>query len=217
MVAIVRSPAAATTVAFAGRAIFLSTAPLFLAALLMPGTAHAASAGPQPSMTGVPAIGKEAAEGTCVQCHNNFPVNPDQDGVLTVEGVPAKYEPGKTYALTLRIANKDATRMRWGFQMTAIAMKDGEGAGVFTATDAGTTQVIESMMNSRTYIEHNINGTAIGQAGGNSWTFDWTAPKTDVGKVGFFAASNCANADGSNQGDRVYTKSPEPVAVSGGN
>lgn len=186
-------------------------------ALLLPSAALAASAGPQPSVTGVPALGKEPAEGLCVQCHNQFPVNPDQDGALSVDGVPAKYEPGKTYTLTVRIASKDTTRLRWGFQMTAVSMKDGEGAGVFTATDSGTTQVIESMMNSRTYIEHNYGGTAIGQAGGNAWTFDWTAPKTDVGKVGFFAASNCANADGSNQGDRVYTTSPEPLAVSGGN
>lgn len=192
----------------------------FVAALLLGAFAatgaFAASAGPQPSMTGTPAIGAEPAEGTCVQCHNSFAVNPDQDGVLTLEGVPAKYEPGKTYTLTVRISNKDATRLRWGFQMTAIAMKDGAGAGAFTATDAGTTQVLESMTNTRTYIEHNYGGTAIGQAGGNSWTFDWTAPKSDVGKVGFFAASNSANADGSNQGDRIYTKSPEPLAVSGG-
>lgn len=186
-------------------------------ALLLAPNAFAASAGPQPSMTGVPAIGKEPAEGTCVQCHNSFAVNPDQDGVLTLEGVPPKYEPGKTHTLTVRIAHKDATRLRWGFQMTAIAMNDGEGAGTFTATDAGTTQVLESMTNTRTYIEHNSGGTAISQIGGNSWSFDWTAPKSDVGKVGFFAASNCGNADGSNQGDRVYTHSPEPLAVSGGN
>lgn len=175
-----------------------------------------ASAGPQPSMTGAPAFGAEPAEGTCVQCHNSFAVNPDQDGVLTLEGVPAKYESGKTYTLTVRIAHKNATTLRWGFQMTALAMKDGAGAGAFTATDASTTQVFESMTNTRTYIEHNYGGTAIGQAGGNAWSFEWTAPKADVGKVGFFAASNCANADGSNQGDRVYTKSPEPLAVSGG-
>jgi len=124
--------------------------------------------------------------------------------------------PGQVYTLTLRVAHKDAAALRWGFQMTAIAMKDGAGAGAFTATDAGTTQVIESMTNTRTYVEHNYGGTAIGKSGGNSWSFDWTAPKTDLGKVGFFAASNCANADGSNQGDRVYTKSPEALAMSGG-
>jgi hypothetical protein len=95
--------------------------------------------------------------------------------------------------------------------MTAIAMKDGAGAGEFVATDPATTMVLAAMTGTRSYIEQGYGGTAIGQKGGTTWTFDWKAPATDVGKVGFFAAVNVGNADGSNQGDRVYSRSPLPL------
>jgi hypothetical protein len=174
--------------------------------------AGAASAGPQPAMTGVPALGSEAAEGLCVACHNSFALNPDTAGSITLEGVPASYEPGRAYTLTVKVANSDPAAMRWGFQMTAVAMKDGSGAGEFLATDAATTQVLVAMSGTRSYIEHSYGGTAIGQAGGNAWTFQWKAPSADVGRIGFFAAGNVANADGSNQGDRIYSRSPAPIA-----
>ncbi len=174
--------------------------------------AFAVSSGPQPAMTGVPALGDQPAEGLCVQCHNSFPLNPDTAGSIQVEGVPPAYTPGQTYTLTVRVAHPDAAAMRWGFQMTAVAMKDGAGAGEFVVTDPATTQLLPAMSGTRAYIEHGYNGTAIGQPGGASWTFDWKAPAADVGTVGFFAAGNVANADGSNQGDRVYSPSPAPVA-----
>lgn len=174
--------------------------------------AHAASAGPQPSTTGAPALGSEAPEGNCTVCHNSFPLNPDQSGSIVVEGIPPRYEAGTTYTVTVKVQHKDAAVLRWGFQMTAIAMKDGAGAGEFVATDAATTQVLAAMSGTRTYIEHSYGGTGIGQTGGNSWTFQWKAPAAAVGRIGFFAAANASNADGSNQGDRVYSSSPLPVA-----
>ena len=183
----------------------------------LPSLSFAASAGAQPASTGAPAIGAEPAEGACIACHNSSAVNPDTAGVLTLEGVPATYEPGKSYALTLKLTHGEKSFLRWGFQMTAIAMKDGAGAGEFIATDAAKTQVLAAMTGTRSYIEQSYGGTQIGQTGGASWTFEWKAPATAVGKVGFFAAANAANADGSNQGDRVYSKSPLPIAETSSN
>lgn len=184
------------------------------AAPLAGSDAHAASAGAQPATTGVPALGTEAAEMTCISCHNSFPLNPDDVGSLALEGVPASYVPGRSYTLTVRVAHKDSAALRWGFQLTAVAMKDGAGAGEFVSTDTATTMVLAAMSGSRSYVEQAYGGTAIGQAGGTSWTFDWKAPADDVGRIGFFAAANVANADGSNQGDRVYSRSPLPIAES---
>jgi cytochrome c553 len=189
---------------------------LAVLSLAFPVAALAASAGPQPATTGVPAIGAEAAEQTCISCHNSFALNPDTNGTTTLEGVPETYEPGRTYTLTLKVAHTDATALRWGFQMTAVAMKDGAGAGEFVATDPNTTMVLAAMTGTRSYIEQGYGGTAIGQPGGATWTFDWKAPATDLGKVGFFAAVNVSNADGSNQGDRVYSRSPLPLAETTG-
>lgn len=181
-------------------------------ALGLVGVAHAASAGPQPATTGVPEIGAEPAEQTCIACHNSFALNPDADGATTLEGVPETYEPGRTYTLTLKVAHKDASMLRWGFQMTAVSMADGAGAGEFVATDPNATTVLAAMTGTRSYVEQAYGGTAIGQAGGTSWTFDWKAPPAEMGKIGFFAAVNVSNADGSNQGDRVYSRSPLPLA-----
>ncbi len=186
---------------------------LSLAAIAaLPRLGEGASAGPQAAMTGAPAIGSEAAEGLCISCHTSFPLNPDQAGTLQVEGVPDHYQPGQTYKLTVRISHADKAALRWGFQMTAVSMKDGAGAGEFVVSDTATTQVLSSMSGTRSYVEHNYGGTAIGQSGGASWSFEWKAPAASAGRVGFFAAANVANADGSNQGDRVYSRSPLPIA-----
>ncbi|MFN2428213.1 MAG: choice-of-anchor V domain-containing protein [Candidatus Binatia bacterium] len=185
-------------------AFVLATAPFALAA----------SAGPQPASTGAPALGAEAPEANCTSCHTSFPLNPDTDGAVTIDGVPERYEPGRAYTLTVRVSHKDSAAMRWGFQLTAVAMKDGAGAGEFIATDTTTTLVLSAMSGTRSYVQHAYGGTAIGQPGGNAWTFEWKAPANDVGKIGFFAAGNVSNADGSNQGDRVYSPSPLPIAES---
>jgi mono/diheme cytochrome c family protein len=197
------------------RALRLTAVALALATpALAPRLALAASAGPQPATTGAPAIGAEPAEQTCIACHNSSPLNPDADGTVTLEGVPAQYEAGKAYTLTLKVAHSNPAALRWGFQLTAIAMKDGAGAGELVVTDEATTMVLAAMSGTRSYIQHNYGGTAIGQAGGMSWSFEWKAPSADAGKVGFFAAVNVSNADGSNQGDRIYSQSPLPLAES---
>jgi hypothetical protein len=186
--------------------------PAALLLVAMVSSAPAVSSGPQPSTTGAPAIGNEAAEGQCIQCHNSFAANPDDAGRLELDGVPAHYEPGRSYTLTVRFTHGDKTVMRWGFQLTAIAMKDGAGAGEFVVTDPARTVVLTAMTGTRSYIEHGYGGTDIGKTGGASWTFDWKAPAADTGRIGFFGAANAANADGSNQGDRIYTRSPLPLA-----
>ncbi len=175
--------------------------------------ARAVSSGPQPGTTGIPAAGDLQAEPTCVSCHTSFPLNPDDKGALTLEGLPQAYEAGRSYALTLRLSHPDPAVLRWGFQLTAVTMSDLHGAGEWVVTDAATTQVVAGVVADRSYVEHSYGGTAIGQSGGAAWSFTWTAPATPRGEIGFFAAANAANADGSNQGDRIYSKSPAPLAL----
>ena len=49
------------------------------------------------------------------------------------------------------------------------------------------------------YAEHNTPSTT------GQWTFEWTAPASDVGMVTFYASGLVANSNGNNQGDSVYT------------
>src|SRR4029079_13376265 len=80
-----------------------------------------------------------------------------------------------------------------------------EKAGTLQNTDS-FTQVLNNAGpgSARQYIEHTATGTFIGQQNGAPWTFNWTAPPTDIGIVTFYAAGNQANNDGNTSGDYIY-------------
>jgi uncharacterized repeat protein (TIGR01451 family) len=155
---------------------------------------HAFSSGPPAGFTGAP------LEFTCAECH----VPPDAGtGTISITA-PQTYVPGQTYPVTVTNSNPDPTRKRWGFQLTALDPGD-EKAGNLQSTDI-FTQVLNNQGpgGARQYVEHTASGTYINQAGGASWTFNWTAPQTDVGPVTFYAAGNHANNDGNTSGDFIY-------------
>ncbi|HXC68525.1 MAG TPA: PQQ-dependent sugar dehydrogenase, partial [Pyrinomonadaceae bacterium] len=115
------------------------------------------------------------------------------------------YVPGQTYPITVTHQNIDSTRLRWGFQLTVLDTASDEKAGELQSIN-GLTQVLNNAGpgSARQYIEHTAAGTFVGQQNGASWTFNWTAPATDVGPVSFYAAGNQANNDGNTSGDYIY-------------
>jgi aldose sugar dehydrogenase len=155
---------------------------------------HAFSSGPPAGFTGAP------MEFTCAECHVPEGAGTGQISITA----PQTYVPGQTYPITVTDTNPDTTRRRWGFQLTALDPGD-EKAGNLQSTDV-LTQVLNNQGpgGARQYIEHTAAGTFINQMGGASWTFNWTAPATDVGPVTFYAAGNHANNDGNTSGDFVY-------------
>lgn len=158
---------------------------------------HAFSAGPPAGYTGAPLEEPEA----CAECH----VPPDAGtGKISITA-PQTYVPGQTYEVTVTHQNTDPTRLRWGFQLTVLDTASDEKAGELQSTD-GLTQILNNAGpgSARQYIEHSAAGTFIGQQNGASWTFNWTAPATDVGPVQFYAAGNQANNDGNTSGDHIY-------------
>jgi glucose/arabinose dehydrogenase len=156
--------------------------------------ARAYSAGPPAGFTHAP------GELDCSDCHTV----PAQSGGTLALGVPDKYTPGQTYDITVAHASGDATRVRWGFQMTALDAAD-QKAGAFAPSD-GLTRVLngEGPFPSREYVEHTSAGTFPGQQSGANWSFRWTAPPEDVGPVTFYLAGNQADGDGSSAGDNIY-------------
>ena len=154
--------------------------------------------GPVASVTGAP------GETNCTSCHSQV----SSSGQFTITG-PTGYIPGQTYQIQVRHTTTDSTRKRWGFELTSLA--NNVAAGSFTSL-SNTTQTISG--NGRLYIEHTLVGTFNNQTGGALWTFNWTAPATDVGVVTFYAAGNQANGDGTSDGDRIYlaTAASQPPA-----
>jgi len=159
------------------------------------------SDGPPAGFTGAP------GEQTCTACH----FGPTSGGTFAIMQQPANYVPGQTYQIVVRHMNPDQTQHRWGFQLTALAGTD--MAGTFSNVSPGLTQVVGGV--GRDYIEHTAMGTFNGQNGGAQWTFNWTAPSTNLGVVTFYAAGNQANGDGTSGGDRIITAtatSQPPIA-----
>lgn len=184
-----------------------------LALLWIPAAAHAASAGADPGMAGVPAGGGLAAEGTCTACHTSSAINPDGAGKIEILGLPERYAPGERYALELRLAHPDASRARWGFQLTAVDARTLQRAGELLVTDTVATQRLDGGAGDRQYLEQTLEGTGTGTPGEQRWRFAWVAPAAGAGDVAFFGAGNAANADGSNQGDWIFNPSPAPLAT----
>ena len=157
---------------------------------------HAFSAGPPAGYTGAPGEEPEA----CAECH----VPPDAGtGTISITA-PQTYVPGQTYPITVTHSNPDATRKRWGFQLTVLDTSDEKAGELHNINDL--TQVLNNQGpgSSRQYIEHTAGGTFVGQSNGASWTFNWTAPAEDVGVVTFYTAGNQANNDGNTSGDYIY-------------
>src|SRR5258705_10730019 len=136
------------------------------------GPVHAFSSGPPAGYTGAPG---EVAE-SCAEC----PVPPDAGTGHISISAPQTYIPGQTYSITVTHANPDLTRRRWGFELTALDTSD-EKAGELQNPD-GLTQVLNNSGpgGARQYIEHTASGTFAAQQNGASWTFNSTAPSTDV-------------------------------------
>ena len=158
---------------------------------------QAFSSGPPAGYTGAPGEEPEA----CAECH--VPANAGTGNISIT--APQNYVPGQTYPVTVTHNNSaDDTRLRWGFELTVLDTSD-EKAG-----DLQSTSVFTQILNNqgpggaRQYIEHTSVGTFVGQQHTASWTFDWTAPATDVGPVFFYAAGNQANNDGNTSGDYIY-------------
>src|ERR1044072_5214360 len=158
---------------------------------------QAFSAGPPAGYTGAPQEEPEA----CAECH----VPPDAGTGRISITAPQTYVPGQTYPITVTHTNIDPTRLRWGFELTVLDNASDEKAGELHNIN-GLTQVLNNAGpgSARQYIEHTSAGTFVGQQNTASWTFNWTAPPTDVGPVTFYAAGNQANNDGNTSGDFIY-------------
>jgi FG-GAP-like repeat len=150
----------------------------------------ASASGPLPGNSGAP------GETTCTNCHI---ANPGAGQFLIT--APASYVPGQTYQITVRHQTADTTRRRWGFQLTGLA--NTTPAANFTPLN-GNAFVVDGL-NGRRYIEHTLLGSFINQQNVASWTFNWTAPATNIGDVRLYAAGNQANNDGTENGDQIYT------------
>jgi hypothetical protein len=177
----------------------LSLASLLLVIAMTPATLRSFAEGPFPGFTG------GFGEPTCQQCHFGNDLNA-AGGTLTLTGVPAVYQPGKSYALTVSLSRTGLEK--GGFQMAARS-----ASGAKSGSDAGTlepmspaVQLVKSEDGNITYVQHTPAGTKAEKPGTMSWKFRWTAP-TSARPVSFDLAANATNNDESPMDDFIYTAS----------
>lgn len=149
----------------------------------------ALEAGAPTGRTGAP------GESTCTSCHNQNAGN----GQINIIA-PASYIPGQTYEVQIQETTSDTSRAIWGFETTSLAGT--AMAGSYTNT-TGNTRI--RVATTKSYVTHTSAGTFPATTGGATWTFNWTAPATDVGPVTFYAAGLLGDNDGGDGGDRTVT------------
>jgi len=142
-------------------------------------------------------------EPTCHVCHSFYDLN-EGPGRLELMGLPAEYEPGRTYPIELAL-HHDGLRVG-GFELAvryADGQRAGKQAGTLEPADSGTA-VTDSL--GVQYLHHVRSGTSAAERGSIVWRFAWTAPD-QPGAVRFDIAANASDNDNSELGDYVYVRS----------
>jgi ribosomal protein L35AE/L33A len=169
---------------------------------------RASSSNPPASKTGAPRP-SASPELTCSVCHTAAQAG---DTFSISGGGPGNtYTPNQTYTIT--VSHSTAAGTRWGFQITAIDSSLIR-AGVLSSTDSTTitqcaTPTSDNVFPSvfsppcigseRYYTYHTSASTT------SSWSFQWTAPASDIGPVTFYVAGVKGNTNASSVDDPTYT------------
>lgn len=169
---------------------------------------EASSSGPTPGVSGAP------GETNCTACHFTSPVN-SGGGFVKVLGLPRNYRPGQQIPIT--VSTEMAGGVIFGFQLTSLDGRDLQ-AGTFSVPSQTPAQLqtVTGIVggNQRRYVQHTGDGVIPTEFDRKSWTFNWTAPASRVGKITFYVAGNAANSDGTNGGDYIYTSSAATLSGS---
>jgi len=162
---------------------------------------HRLSDGPPPAHTG------GFGEPTCSQCHQ--PPATSRSPTLTLSGLPASFEPGRSYEI--EIASRAPNLTRAGFELSARFDRGSDlaahQAGLLSAAlDPQRVGFTFDSTRNVVYAHHTLEGTWARPAGANRWRVRWTAP-VQRHTVVFHAASVIASDDNSPLDDEVLTTS----------
>jgi hypothetical protein len=134
---------------------------------------------------------------TCTACHSASGVN-NATATIAIGGNPTGYTPGQVYPITITATGG----LSYGFEMACVSNADNTSAGNL-ANSTGTETANGTVSgNSIRFIRQSTPNNA------GTWTFDWTAPATDIGPVTFYAAilaANTINGTGNDNGDKTRT------------
>ena len=125
----------------------------------------------------------------CTQCHSGSANNSNISITTNIPGTG--YEFNKEYDITITNSGGGS---RNGFQVTAERDFNNAKIGTFRSTSSDTQTAA-----SNTRIIHTSAGNSQ-----NTWSFKWTSPASEQGKITFYGASVSGNGNGSSSGDQVF-------------
>ncbi len=160
------------------------------------------STNPPNGRTGAPLSGG-GNEPVCASCHGGNSLG--YDGTIDIVGMPATIQPSTTYPIQVQIERTVGDAHRAGFQLV-ILDDAAENAGTASNFGAKTTG---TMLNGRTYIEHNSGARQF--MGANdvvTYTFDWTSPANITGdNITVYSVAVLGNGSGTSN-DYSFTNYP---------
>ena len=170
-----------------------------LAASIRLVASHAYAEGAPPGFSG------GFKEESCHACH--FHAEPNTPpGRLMIEGVPARFEPGHRYVLTITLMRDDMKRA--GFQLAARFRDSGAQAGTLAVGPDDGERIKLETTGGVEFAGQSKRGSDIAPAGVTRWSIEWIAPAAG-GPVIFHAAANAADGNESADGDYIYTTTAE--------
>ncbi len=140
-------------------------------------------------------------EPSCRECHFDGPTRPPE--MLSLGGVPERYQPGAVYELHVWI--RDTTARVGGFQLAA-RVAEGPHAGTQAGTLCARDARVDVVADTATGVQYASHAGAA-RADSLQWQLQWHAPTEDVGPVAFHVAANSANDDDSMLGDVIILRS----------
>lgn len=144
------------------------------------------------------------AESKCNNCHDSFALNSGGGSVTLTSNLNNwQYVPGQTYTINMNVARTG--NPLFGMGLEALTSTN-NNAGTLVITNSNThilTKTVSGVV--RNNVVHAFNGGASPDA--KTFTFDWTAPSTNVGNVTMYFCGVAANSDGNESGDYVYSSS----------
>jgi hypothetical protein len=133
-------------------------------------------------------FGATGANGTCLDCHDEWGSAP-RDGGLSIEGVPEHFEAGHDYTLVIVLERGTGP---WPFTALAYAFELRASGGELAPVDVRTTA-------SRGLLE--VASTAVSNV--TRWEVVWTAPG-GYEDARFYAGAVVGDGDGTDAGDIPY-------------
>lgn len=140
----------------------------------------------------------------CTGCHTSFAVNsgPGSISISSPNLTNWEYIPGQTYQIDVTVAHAGVPLFGFGFE--ALRTSNNSNGGTLSITNSAQTQLksVSVQGNNRTNVVHKENGGLSNDS--HTFSFNWTAPATNIGNVMFYTAGNAANNQNDSLGDYIY-------------